>query len=238
MILSHDLCGRIDHVVMVVTCSIAATAGLTYAIVDLAKDMKSMDGILVSKDSDKAMVTGSAVISVVDDPDSYPELLQAPSSSRRRQLLSSIFQSTDDDNVCIKYYGRMEKFQVDNLCANYESNVATYILKLVSSTCRTYDGTGEKLGEDCPTYSFEVRVKESMCQLLNPNYDTTKLCQNPVQDINHPDKLFEEHGKALTTCKQNVSIVSGNITLAVDCSPHFVHSNIFACITLVFMMTC
>jgi hypothetical protein len=161
----------------------------------LAQDTKVANGILIDKGTAKAMVTGAIVYDIIDDPADYEEVARylngsSPSPGRRLMQLSE----NNGEGKCFVYYGRMEFFQVRDLCQNYKNNVDTFVLKLVKSSCRTdlnEAGEPKDPSAECPTVATQVRVNREICHVLDPQYDTSLLCQPPIEDINKAAKIYE-----------------------------------------------
>lgn len=179
--------------------SVAATVGLTFAVVELSKDTQASDGLLLEKSSGGAMVVGSPTIALLYDPAddaAMAELFNATSvadlaPAATRRLLGATDSCVDPQITALAI---VDLKYVKKQCGYIRTPSAdrTFVLSWalgsrttgkknskVLSTCGDAAGrlTTKKGSSKCTSLSDKVHATEDQCDLI---LDMELTCADPA----------------------------------------------------------
>lgn len=186
--------------------SIAAIVGLTFAVVDLTKEVSNSNGVL-SDTSGKALYTGEASLGVSNNPiydkemvDWFSGSADLNSTTGMRKLFQVIESSTTtgtgtggDTSVSgtctapknLKQWGRTEASAVREICDALDSRaVGKYLMVYLRDyKCRSSQTDltqNETAGGECKTYRTPIEITEINCRALT---DTSMWCNNAYAEF-------------------------------------------------------
>lgn len=163
--------------------TIAATTGLTYAVVALSKDIKADNGVMIEKVSGDPMLVGSPSIALIYDPNDAAVLAQVFNNSAvadivgqgRRLLAAEEYCS----NPAIEALALTSIDYVRSKCA-YISKAGTdskFTLKVQKATKSDCEVADTRQNYKCGSYQDHVIVTDEECNLLTQQLK----CSSPGQ---------------------------------------------------------
>jgi len=156
--------------------TVAATAGLTYAVVALTKDIEADDNLMISKANKEPMLVGSPTLAVIYDPAdaaSLTELFNTTSTmedlfneaSGGRRLLAAADYCANPE---VEALAMTTAAYVEKKC-KYISQPGTdsqFVLKVKPSVNGGCTVAGRRSTKKCSTYRDLVQITTDQCELF------------------------------------------------------------------------
>jgi hypothetical protein len=168
--------------------TVAATVGLTYAVVSITKDIKADNNLMISKSSGEPMLVGSPTLAVIYDPadaaslielfnttSTMPDLSNGASGRRRRLQAAADYCANPE----VQALAMTTAAYVEQKCKyisqpGTDSQFALRVKPSVNGQCTVAD---RRSTATCSTYRDLVQVTSDQCDLF-----TRKLtCSTPGQ---------------------------------------------------------
>ncbi|KAG7668470.1 hypothetical protein Ndes2526B_g03900 [Nannochloris sp. 'desiccata'] len=192
--------------------TVAATVGLTYAVVAITKDIKADNNLMISKANGEPMLVGSPTIAVIYDPadaaslaelfnttSTMADLSNGAAGGRRLQAAADYCANPEVQALAMTTAAYVEKK------CNYISQPGTdsqFTLKVqpsVNGECTVAD---RRSTTSCSTYRDLVQVTSDQCDLFTRKLSCTTPGQSYTVGLLWADSILrtERHASYLINC--------------------------------------